>query len=386
MSHHNDGHGAKVVRNACDACHTRKIRCETPQGGGPCLNCQSKDLSCYFLPRYKSGRPRVNAALPDEASGGRTRAAERAASSRGSRQSNASLEWSPGIGLPGDPELASPPAVQATTPQHHLQWHARRTAHDPSHLALDYGFWDTSQPGGLPGLSAECLLDGDLMLPALPRTAFGPLSPSISPQKPPDDHPALPAAGPRRPGHETDGDTGFLALLQHCGQLQRLILAPDGPTPEDDPHHTPEQDDALGHLGDMLECVDASCNLMLRMCDGSGPARSGSGAPQPLDLASLSLVMAVVCKVLQACGICMRHPGMRASSIKGMLLQKKLDLNITQVRVVVAHVEQAGQGGPTSFKELSERCGNLSQRLAGLHQRAYSFSDMTVDLISMPDP
>lgn len=45
------------VRNACEACHKRKQRCILPDSGGCCQACQQTGRQCYFLPRYRPGRP-----------------------------------------------------------------------------------------------------------------------------------------------------------------------------------------------------------------------------------------------------------------------------------------------------------------------------------------
>lgn len=46
------------VRNACEECHSRKIRCHSTSDGG-CRACQNSGRLCFFLPRNKSGRPKV---------------------------------------------------------------------------------------------------------------------------------------------------------------------------------------------------------------------------------------------------------------------------------------------------------------------------------------
>lgn len=46
-----------TVRNACEECHERKIRCNIPTEGGSCINCQANERQCFFTPRFKSGRP-----------------------------------------------------------------------------------------------------------------------------------------------------------------------------------------------------------------------------------------------------------------------------------------------------------------------------------------
>ncbi|KIX09427.1 uncharacterized protein Z518_00507 [Rhinocladiella mackenziei CBS 650.93] len=46
------------IRNACEECHNRKIRCNIPHEGGSCQSCQNNSRLCFFLPRNKSGRPK----------------------------------------------------------------------------------------------------------------------------------------------------------------------------------------------------------------------------------------------------------------------------------------------------------------------------------------
>lgn len=48
------------VRSACEPCHERKQRCIILDGGGPCQLCQQSSRNCFFIPRFKAGRPRRN--------------------------------------------------------------------------------------------------------------------------------------------------------------------------------------------------------------------------------------------------------------------------------------------------------------------------------------
>ena len=48
---------AQKHRDACDACHYRKIRCPFA-GPGACSNCQSSGRVCVFSPRDEMGRPK----------------------------------------------------------------------------------------------------------------------------------------------------------------------------------------------------------------------------------------------------------------------------------------------------------------------------------------
>ena len=55
-----DSSSVPNIRNACEECHNRKIRCGIPTEGGPCQNCHNNGRLCFFLPRNKSGRSKYN--------------------------------------------------------------------------------------------------------------------------------------------------------------------------------------------------------------------------------------------------------------------------------------------------------------------------------------
>lgn len=46
-----------VLREACDTCHRRKMRCP-PAGVGACVNCRKSGQVCTYSPRSDMGRPR----------------------------------------------------------------------------------------------------------------------------------------------------------------------------------------------------------------------------------------------------------------------------------------------------------------------------------------
>lgn len=67
-----------VLRDACDTCHRRKIRCPT-EAVGACSNCRKSGQVCVYSPRSEMGRPRRKRgekqghASRGTASGGRSR-------------------------------------------------------------------------------------------------------------------------------------------------------------------------------------------------------------------------------------------------------------------------------------------------------------------------
>ncbi|KAK8023360.1 hypothetical protein PG991_006599 [Apiospora marii] len=382
------GHDARLVRNACDACHTRKIRCVTPQAGGPCLHCQSKDLSCYFLPRYKSGRPRANAPWTEWAG------------DSGHSNSNRAVEvvMEPGLvqgrrrSRPSSPDCSEP----AWSGKRHQQ---KNPSHrqDPLGTSSSHSFWGAYQcPSPSSTLPPLFHHDSPVLFASELPDLFGQ---DLFEQPAPTPTPAPPASPPSRlidvapvprmrtgvsnetietttqsiarrcPPHEPGSqgrasENQFFVLLHHCGKLQHLIQAMspvDLPTPAGESTlGTPElQGEAPDHLGEVLERVGSSCEAMLEM-------------GRPMDLATWALVVAVACKVLQVFNIALSHQSLRVTTIKGMLVHKKLDLYLTQVRAVMEQIERESPNGPHVNKELSESYGFIRKRLASLYQETHA--------------
>ncbi|KAJ4264184.1 hypothetical protein NW762_005378 [Fusarium torreyae] len=55
MSTSVDPRPSRKVRQACDACHKRKVRCD---GSKPCLNCRGSEVGCTYLAVHKKTGPR----------------------------------------------------------------------------------------------------------------------------------------------------------------------------------------------------------------------------------------------------------------------------------------------------------------------------------------
>lgn len=53
------------VRSACEPCRDRKQRCHIPDSGGSCQACANAQRNCYFVPRFKAGRPKRSQSTQD---------------------------------------------------------------------------------------------------------------------------------------------------------------------------------------------------------------------------------------------------------------------------------------------------------------------------------
>lgn len=99
-------------REACDACHDRKIQCPS-KGPGACSNCQTTGRICVFSPREEMGRPR-KAGKRKERDGPHTRQKSKASTEASWGQHGADIEgWSI------QQQQQQPQQEQAQQQQHH---------------------------------------------------------------------------------------------------------------------------------------------------------------------------------------------------------------------------------------------------------------------------
>lgn len=89
MSQRNEGPiltNIPVLREACDACHRRKMRCPA-EGVGACLNCRRTGQVCQSSPRSEMGRPRRQSVTGRRTKSGRSSTTKDSANlSRGSSE------------------------------------------------------------------------------------------------------------------------------------------------------------------------------------------------------------------------------------------------------------------------------------------------------------
>ncbi|KAJ5654236.1 hypothetical protein N7490_001239 [Penicillium lividum] len=374
------------VRNACDACHKRKIRCIMSRSGGSCHNCKSRGLSCYFLPRHKSGRPRIRDSP--------------------SHDTIDSHNITPSGNIMNSPiwstiENAGSGALPIKSPFGRV---------DPQSSTEDLFIWDSDQDFSIQTeqhsydlqdsgqlLKFPSGLDGavlDKQQPSFPSFANQTRLPFRNAQSEdfPDATSPCPLGMPasvwsttsQQPSHssgpqnDTSKEARFASLLEHCARLQHHIMT----TEEDDSMILDESASSTskkilisdGQLRQVLEDIDVSCKLIFEMCDeGTSSKTSPVQVDSPPDSASICLIEAVTFKVFQICDILFNGQGLRIRSIKDVLLQKRLDFNITQAGIVTARIEHLTQNRNVS-QELVRKAGNIEERFS--RQRGGNFADV----------
>ncbi|MCJ1377962.1 hypothetical protein MMC17_001058 [Xylographa soralifera] len=160
----------------------------------------------------------------------------------------------------------------------------------------------------------------------------------------------------------------FASLLEHCAKLQRHLRQ----TRDTVPYSvacTPTTTTTTmiptlsnSQLEEMLGDIDATCNVMFRMYGGGFLAKSLAQRRGDLDCASASLTAATILKSFRVCDSLFDCNVLRNHGLNDILLQKRLDFNITQVRVVISRIEQLTQSGLLISRDITEMAMYIENR------------------------
>lgn len=373
MASNNDSHTVSSqpnVRNACKACHERKIRCIISAKGGPCRHCQSRGLSCFFLPRYRSGRPSLKAPSTSEIN----------ISAMPTATQNSSVgSHSP---TQEDPMRRNPTQINTSNKDGPLGWNwtspARVFTRRPSSIALS----DPEFP------TPEYLLENDFILqdsrtgttfPGMPDDSF----PNIPSSKSSEtlfvglDAPNLtwPATSQHPSDYGSNWDEPcreqeFASLLEHCARLQRHFQQTRDLATNADPsipNSTALTSPASNHqLQELLGDIDASCNYLFGLYGHGVLTAPDAPLGRDPDCASASLATCIIFKVLHVCDALLDGDGLPNHGLADRLLRKRLDFNITQARIVFSRIERLTQSGRAVAQSLAKQAAAIEERFKSL--------------------
>ena len=352
------GYGSQShVRTACEACHQRKIRCILSTEGGPCQNCRARSLSCFFLPRYRSGRPR-SIRLPSP---------EGDITGNGIQPSGPAGAFSP-LAIADNSRWSS----GTSTPIKNFAGNSFPAAlpdpvFSPSELQLGengYNWQSASNDQVLSGTFAntipeEELAEATFLNLEMPGQTWSSSSGSWN-------------SSPETVGlqnNDSDQETLFASLLEHCKKLHQhllrtrdnVVFAEPNEASSDDLTHAISQK----HLQDILKDIDSSCHAMFIIqgeSESMGPPGQARSDP---DSAARALITAIILKVFQVCDSLLESNMLNGNGLNNVLLQKRLDFNITQASIVMTWVEQMAQREGVGSKEIEKRAEAIAKRLKG---------------------
>ncbi|RMZ79131.1 hypothetical protein DV738_g3495, partial [Chaetothyriales sp. CBS 135597] len=391
------------VRDACEECHSRKIKCHATIAGA-CRACQNNGRLCFFLPRNKSGRPKVGEdgnkdqkQQADHAAGSTVAAAAAAlaehaamveASTPMSRQragtgsnSTPSPRTSARPIVPHPENMMSPHGLARSMSDHtgmgfavfeNMDWPNPLFQEPMSHsldMDLDppFPFQDPSNTEGYfdfhrPSLNMSSQhsdsgsypsLEGTGGLPSIPSSEFDFNKPVPAPFFLPPLS-AMPPSTMLALGESKGPDARFSTLLGHINRLQRCLEKVRSGKLFSYPHTRNNQ------LKLVISTIDTSCmatcstlkdQFQAVLGQRSEAKANGSGVDfRPAvtirpDQSLIALAITTILTIARLCQELMRSELPDAqSSLDSMLLLNRLGCNILQTRIALANIEKLDRG------------------------------------------
>ncbi len=336
-----NGHSRTVgsqpaVRSACEPCHERKTRCIISRDGGSCDSCESRNLSCFFLPRARSGRRPIT-----------HHAAEIDGSSPSTNQSSSG----------GRPSQLPTPDFELHN--NHFDWNWTLPAKCLDGQSQSTALLDLDRSLLSPRTTASPALQPpvtELDFPQLPQTGdqnFRRTERSTFPaMETPDPTKPLASDPSWDPGSRMGrrlGEKEFPTLIQLCSKLQKHV-ALTGDVASNNSYKEPRRSPMTptispSHLQEMTADIDRSCDILFAVYGQgilSGPTAQST---TDLDHASVSLAIALIFKIFQICDAVLSSNLLNNQGMSDLLLHKRLDFNLMQAKIVLSRIEELTQGG-----------------------------------------
>ena len=336
QTHNRTAGSQPAVRNACEPCHERKIRCIISVDGGSWDSCESRRISCFFVPRARSGRrPLVNHASETDGISPSTNQ-----SSSGSRPSQ-------------------PQTPNSELQNNHFDWNWTSPIKGLDQRPQSTGLLDLDRP----------------LLNARATTSFG-LQPSVAEldfsdvSKVNDQNLHLtdrstflttetpnmtkPIASNPSSDHENKtgtklGENESATFLQLCTKLQRHVAltgeVASNPAVREPTTSLRTSTISLAHLQEILGDIDRSCDVIFGVYGQGILSNPTAQLMVDLDHASVSLAIALIFKIFQVCDAVLSYNLSKNQGVNDLLLHKRLDFNSMQARIVTSRIEELTQGG-----------------------------------------
>ncbi|KAL8748297.1 MAG: hypothetical protein Q9184_007420, partial [Pyrenodesmia sp. 2 TL-2023] len=140
------------------------------------------------------------------------------------------------------------------------------------------------------------------------------------------------------------GEKEFTLFLQLCTQLQKHVTFAAETTSDS---ATSECRIQRSCLQEMLGDIDSSCNALFGVYGQGVVSRHAAQSIEAVDHASVSLVTAIIFKVFQVCDTVLSCKELKNQGLMDLFLQKRLDFNLMQARIVMSKIDELTQGGST---------------------------------------
>ena len=388
------------VRDACEECHSRKIKCQTTNAGA-CRSCQKTGRLCFFLPRNKSGRPkagedgskdekRSNLALGTTAAAAAAAMAEHAAKAETGTPMSSQQQARSGSSSSPSPKASARPIVQH--PNYMISPHGLpRSISDtipemsfPGPDAMDWpnalfpesslysidmeldasflhqdlpagdGYFDFHRPNI--NMASQHSQSGSYLgleslgsLSNISSTDFN-FSKGTSSSFFTTPSSSMPTTSMLALGEQKGPDGCFSTLLGHINRLQRCLEKVRSGKLFSHPHTRTNQ------LKIVITTIDSSCiatcNALKEQfqavlgqrsdakLNGMNPEMRNPSAMRP-DQPLIALAITAIITIPRLCQALMRSELPDAqSSLDNMLLLNRLGCNILQIRIALVNIEK----------------------------------------------
>jgi hypothetical protein len=396
------------VRDACEECHSRKIKCQTTKAGA-CRACQNNGRLCFFLPRNKSGRPkgrddgskeekRQNHAIGTTAAAAAAAMAEHAATveaggtplspPRGTNSSSSSSPKNlarpsiqhvnssmasphgmprsmsdpmPGVPFPAFENMDWPNAIFQDSSAYSADMELDTTTFQHQDMPTVDGYFDIHRlnMGMAPSHSQHShsasypSYDSSGSLPSLPGSEFNFNQGGTTSFFPTPLTGMLPTPM-FAPGEQKGPDGCFSSLLGHINRLQRCLEKVRSGKLFSHPHTRGNQ------LKIVISTIDSSCMATCNALkeqfqvvlgqrseakmNGMNPDMRAYNAIRP-DQPLIALAITAIITIPRLCLALMRSELPDAqSSLDNMLLLNRLGCNILQTRIALVNIEKLDRG------------------------------------------
>lgn len=352
------------ARGACEACHRHKTRCHVPQQGLICQGCQISGRQCVFNPRNLGGRPRKRQ-LP----------------------SQVEAQHHDPSSVPQQIHEVSSSSFPTRTVSVHSKDQENK---------LNFFDWPTT-PFQVPMQSARLQSDRQTLQCAFGVSEAVPTSPSASvvspltpwgqtpPLEPQDFEFMVPATNEQQimsPQVETMVDEAsrnpieipqrsprpsniFSSLLSHCNDLQGIVEGG-----HQSPSMPAESEDMNSRVSSMLESINSSSGTVFASAkEASKPGTVG----QTNMLEIMLLAMTTSLKIFHVCQELLQRETAQFKSLEYMLLFKRLDYNIVQVRIALLQIGRSDQSLWALAQDALKRGMLIDQEIKGMVERNLMF-------------
>ena len=164
------------------------------------------------------------------------------------------------------------------------------------------------------------------------------------------------------------GEKEFSTFLQLCIKLQSHValveaISSSSITMDSMRTSVPAPTIPVPRLQEMLGDINRSCDVAFEVYGQGLVSKTATEVVENMDHASVSLVTTLTFKIFQICDGILSHNLLQDAGSNLLLLQKRLDFNVMQARVVMSKIEELTQNGFLVSRSLALNASHVEHKL-----------------------